>query len=164
MTIAVTSASGQLGAEIIRALQAQGETVVGLARTPEKTKGLNIEIRPGDYADPVQLEVSLEGIDRVVLVSGNGEPAARIDLHLNVITAARAAGVKRIVYTSVQGAEIGTAFSPIVDSNRQTEADLRASGMDRVIGRNGIHIEPDVEYIDSYREIGESANGTGDGR
>ena len=33
-----------------------------------------------------------------------------------------------------------------------------------VIGRSGIHIEPDVEYIDSYRKAGEIANRAGDGK
>ncbi|MEP3329621.1 SDR family oxidoreductase [Sedimentitalea sp.] len=164
MTIAVTAVSGQLGAAIARVLVARGETVIGLARTPEKVTDLKIEIRPGDYANLAQLEVSLAGVDRLLLVSGNGDPAARIDQHRTVIEAARAAGVQRIVYTSVQGAETGTAFSPVVDSNRQTEADIRNSGMDWVIGRNGIYIEPDIEYIDSYRKAGEIANCAGKGR
>lgn len=164
MIIAVTAVSGHLGATIASALTAQGETVIGLARTPENVTGLNIEIRPGDYADRALFEASLQGVDRLLLVSGNGDPAARIDQHRNVIAAAKAVGVERIVYTSVQGAENGTAFSPVVDSNRQTEADIRASGMDWVIGRNGIYIEPDIEYIDSYRKAGEIANCAGNGR
>jgi len=35
---------------------------------------------------------------------------------------------------------------------------------DRVIGRNGIHIEPDLDDIDTYRKAGEIANCAGDGR
>ena len=78
--------------------------------------------------------------------------------------AARATGVRKIVYTSVQGAEEGTAFSPVIQSNRQTEADIRESGLDWVIGRNGIYIEPDVEYIENYRKAGQIANCAGEGR
>ena len=74
------------------------------------------------------------------------------------------AGVKKIVYTRVQGAEVGTTFSPIIQSNRKTEEDIRTSGLDWAIGRNGIYIEPDVEYIDTYRKNGEIANCAGDGR
>ena len=91
-------------------------------------------------------------------------PDARIGQHRNVINAAKAAGVRKIVYTSVQGADEGTSFSPIIQSNRQTEADVRDSGLDWVIGRNGIYIEPDVEYIETYRKAGEIANCAGDGR
>ena len=164
MIIAVTAISGHLGAAIASELTKRGDAVIGLARTPENVTGLNIEARPGDYADRAQLESSLEGVDRLLLVSGNGDPAARIDQHRNVIAAAKAVGVERIVYTSVQGPETGTAFAPVVDSNRKTEADIRASGLDWVIGRNGIYIEPDIEYIDSYRKAGEIANCAGDGR
>ena len=57
------------------------------------------------------------------------QPDARIGQHRNVIEAAKSVGVKKIVYTSIQGPEQGTSFSPIVQSNRQTEADIRASGL-----------------------------------
>jgi NAD(P)H dehydrogenase (quinone) len=47
-----------------------------------------------------------------------------------------------------------------VRSNRQTEEDVKASGLEWVIGRNGIYIEPDVEYAPKYVERGEIANPT----
>ena len=166
MTIAVTAVSGQLGSAVVRALArlGTGETVVGLARTPEHVTGLDIEVRPGDYADPARLEDALGGVDSLLLVSGNESPDRRIEQHRNVLRAARAAGVSKVVYTSVQGAEHGTAFSPVVQSNRQTEADVRASGLEWAIGRNGIYIEPDIESIDAYVAEGFVANSAGDGR
>jgi len=166
MTIAVTAVTGQLGASIAKALVAANsdKSIIGLARTPAKAKDLGIEVRPGDYADTKLLKSSLNGVDTLLLVSGNAAPEDRIAQHRNVINTANAAGVKKIVYTSVQGAEEGTAFSAVVQSNRQTEVDVRASGLDWVIARNGIYIEPDIEYIDSYREAGEIANSAGEGR
>lgn len=166
MTIAVTAVSGSLGREIAQALSrlSAGEPIIGLARSSDKAKDLDIEVRPGDYADREQLTKSLVGIDSLLLVSGMAPPDERIGQHRNVLNAARSAGVSKIVYTSIQGAEEGTDFSPVVRSNRQTEADIRASGLDWVIGRNGIYIEPDVEYIENYKARGEIANCAGNGK
>ncbi len=166
MKIAVTAASGQLGKEILRASVAllPKDDVIGLARTPDKAKDLGIEIRPGDYNDQSTLETSLKSVDTLLLVSGMDAPDKRIEQHRNVINAAKNSGVKKIVYTSVQGAEENTAFSPIIQSNRQTEQDLINSGLDWVIGRNGIYIEPDIEYIESYKKAGGISNCAGDGK
>ena len=165
MNVAVTAASGQLGSQVVKAVLnvVPRANVVGLARTPDKADHLGIEIRPGDYNEKDILEESLQSVDAVLLVSGMDAPERRIQQHRNVIEAARSAGVSKIVYTSVQGAEEATAFSPIVQSNRQTEEDVRRSGLDWVIGRNGIYIEPDVEYVETYKEAGGIANCAGDG-
>ncbi|WP_216700255.1 hypothetical protein [[Leptolyngbya] sp. PCC 7376] len=71
---------------------------------------------------------------------------------------------RQIVYTSVQGAEEDTVFSPVIQSNRQTEEDVRNSGMNWAIGRNGIYIEPDIEYIETYKKLGGISNCAGDGK
>lgn len=166
MTFAVTAVTGQLGRAIAQSLidKVGHEQVIGLARSPEKAADLGIDTRPGDYDRRDQLETSLKGVDALVLVSGMAPPDERIGQHRNVIEAAKAAGVQRIVYTSIQGPETGTPFSPIVQSNRRTETDIRASRLGWAIGRNGIYIEPDIAYIDSYRARGEVANSAGDGR
>lgn len=143
MNIAITAASGKLGSEIANATVSivGKENVVGLTRTQSKAAHLGIKILPGDYNESADLERSLKSIDAVLLVSGMDAPEKRIEQHRNVIQAAKNAGVKKIVYTSVQGAEEGTAFSPVIQSNRQTEQDIRESGLDWAIGRNGIYID-----------------------
>lgn len=164
--VAVTAASGKLGSEIVKAaIEVVGrDSVVGLARTPSNASSLGVEVRPGDYTRPDDLTESLAGIDAVLLVSGMDAPDKRIGQHRNVIESAKSAGVRKIVYTSIQGAEADTAFSPIVQSNRGTESDVRASGLEWVIGRNGIYIEPDIEYLDKYKAAGEIANCAGEGK
>ena len=165
-TYAVTAVSGQLGRAIAEKLVTLpgGAPVIGLARTPAKASDLGIELRPGDYDQPGQLQTSLAGVDALVIISGMAPPDDRIQQHRNVIDAARAAGVQKLVYTSIIGPEAGTRFSPVVQSNRQTEEDIRASGLDWAIGRNGIYIEPDIEYIDGYKARGEIANSAGTGK
>lgn len=165
-TIAVTAASGHLGSAIVHAMVdiVGKDNVIGLARTPSKAESLDVEIRPGDYTVRHELTKSLHGVDSLLLVSGMDAPEKRIGQHRNVIEAAKDAGVRKIVYTSIQGAEEGTAFSPIVQSNRQTEKDVQGSGLKWAIGRNGIYIEPDIEYIETYAQRGEIANCAGDAK
>lgn len=166
ITVAITAVSAQLGGAIARNLikSAGGEPIVGLARTPANAQDLGIETRPGDYGQPERLRTSLAGVDTFFLVSSMDAPDARVQQRRDVIEAPKAAGVQEIVYTSIQDAETGTAFSPVVHSNRQTEADLRASSLAYAIGRNGIYIEPDVDYIDSYKTRGEIANSADAGK
>jgi len=164
--IAVTSASGKLGSAITKQLiQSLGtENIIAVARTPAKAEHLGAEVRKGDYNSRAQFDDALKGVDVVMLLSGMDAPEKRIGQHRNVIEAAKANGVQKIVYTSIVGAEEGTAFSPVVQSNRQTEADIRNSGLDFVIGRNGIYIEPDLEYLNTYVQEGEIRNCAGEGK
>ena len=166
MKIAVTSANGQLGTSIIKQLIRENgnENVIGIARTPEKAKHLEIEVRKGDYNYREEFDLALKGVDKVILLSGMDAPDKRIQQHRNVIEAAKQNGASKIVYTSIVGDEENTAFSPVVQSNRQTEQDVRESGLKWVIGRNGIYIEPDLEYLDHYIEEGEIRNCAGEGR
>lgn len=160
MKLAITAASGQLGQEVVKTIKTMSsdDEVIGLARTPEKAKNSGIEVRPGDYNNREMLEKSLQGVDVLLLISGMDLPSKRIAQHRNVIEAAKNKGIKKIVYTSIQGAEQGNDFSPIVKSNRQTEEDIINSGLDWVIGRNGLYIEPDIEYIQTYKKQGSIRN------
>lgn len=160
MKIAVTAASGELGSAIIRKLleEIPKEQVVGLARTPKNAGDLGVEIRPGDYNHKTALIDSLSGIDAVLLVSGMDAPDKRIIQHQNVISAAKEAGVGKIVYTSIFGEEGDTSFTPIIASNRRTEEDIKNSGLQWAIGRNGLYIEPDLEYMDNYLKAGKISN------
>lgn len=166
MKIAVTTASGQLGSSIIKHLKATfgRENTIGIARTPEKAKHLGIEIRKGDYNSKEDFIVALKDIDAVLLISGMDHPEKRIHQHRNVIDAAKDNHVRKIIYTSIFGAEEGNAFSPVVASNRQTESDIKNSGLQWAIGRNGIYIEPDLEYLDTYKKEGGIINCAADGR
>jgi NAD(P)H dehydrogenase (quinone) len=165
MNIAVTTASGGLGSAIISQLlkEVPKNQVIGLARSPEKAEFLGVEIRKGDYNNLDDLLLSLTGVDVVLLVSGRDGPDKRIGQHQNVINAAKESGVRKIVYTSIFGEVTDTTFSPIIASNRQTEEDIKQSGLEWAIGRNGLYIEPDVEYIETYKKDGKIANCAADG-
>lgn len=165
MKIAVTAASGSLGSEIITTLKHEigKENVIGIARTIEKAAHLGIEIRKGDYNNQIDFEKALKDVDVVLIVSGMDAPDKRIIQHRNIINAAKVAGVRKIVYSSIIGKAGVSTFDVIVNSNRQTEKDIMESGLQWSIGRNGLYIEPDIEYIDKYQEFGEIANCAADG-
>lgn len=166
MKYAVTAASGQLGAAIVKALtQIVGATaVVGIARTPNKARHLGVEIRKADYNSLTEFTEALKGVNRLVIVSGMDAPEKRILQHRNIIQAAKENGLDKLVYTSIVGDEHKNAFAPIVQSNRATEADVRASGITFAIGRNGIYIDPDLAYVKQYVVDGGIKNCAGEGR
>lgn len=166
MKIAVTAASGNLGSAIINKLKQEigTENIIGIARTTEKANFLGVEIRKGDYNNKEDFDIALKGVDALLLISGMDHPDKRIQQHQNIIEAAKENGVQKIVYTSIFGAEKGNAFSPIVASNRQTEEDIKSSGLQWAIGRNGIYIEPDLEYLENYKNDGSIINCAADGK
>ncbi|MBT7996193.1 MAG: SDR family oxidoreductase [Bacteroidetes bacterium] len=166
MKIAVTAANGQLGSSIVNELIKEiGEkNVIGIVRSPEKANHLGVEIRKGDYNNRDDFNAALKDVDRLILISGMDDPQKRIQQHRNVIEAAKQNGVIKIVYTSIVGDEFKNAFSPVVQSNRQTEKDIQNSGLEWSIGRNGIYIEPDLEYIETYLKDGEIRNCAGSGK
>jgi NAD(P)H dehydrogenase (quinone) len=83
-----------------------------------------------------------------------------------VIAAARNAGVRRVLFTSVigNGQEMDTFFGATQRVNRQTEADLQASGLEWLIGRNGLYLELDLVQIRKAQETGIYSNPAGEGR
>lgn len=166
MKIAVTASSGSLGKAVVKRLirDVGAENVIGIARTPEKASDLGIEIRKGDYEYQSEFVEAFSDVDVALLISSRAEPERRILQHRNVIAAAKTAGVKKLVYTSIIGDETKTSFGPIVYGNRETEKILKDSGLVWAIGRNGLYIEPDLEYVEKYAESGEIANSAGDGK
>ena len=82
MTIAVTAASGQLGAAIVRAVQALDDDreVIGLARTPANAADLGVEVRPGDYSDVAPLTESLAGVDAIIHAGDMGPYRLVLDM------------------------------------------------------------------------------------
>lgn len=139
-TIALTGATGQLGRLAVTALQrrAPGARLVALVRDPGKAADLGIEARPFDYAQPQALAAQLAGVDVLVLISSS-DFNDRAGQHRNVIAAAKAAGVGRVVYTSILRAD--NSPLKLAADHRATEATLAASGLPHTVLRNGWYTE-----------------------
>ena len=121
MTIAVTGATGQLGRLVIEGLKEKGAEAIALVRDPAKADGMGVPARKADYDQPDTLAPALEGVDTLLLISGS-EIGQRARQHKAVIDAAKTAGVKRIVYTSLLNAPTSTLS--LADEHRATEAML----------------------------------------
>ncbi len=143
MTFAVTGSTGPFGRTAVETLLAHGvapSDVVALARSPHKAADLaerGAVVREGDYDRPETLGPALAGVDRLLLVSGS-EIGNRVTQHTAVIDAAVAAGVGRIVYTSVAHADGTHLLTP---EHRATELALEASGVPFSVLRNGLYTE-----------------------
>ncbi|MEB2347732.1 MAG: SDR family oxidoreductase [Comamonadaceae bacterium] len=140
MNIAITAATGQLGRLVIEGLRARlpAERLVALARTPAKATDLGVPVREADYDRPGTLEPALAGIDTLLMISGS-EVGRRVPQHRNVIAAARRAGVRHIVYTSLLHADRSTLG--LAPEHVETEAMLKASGLAVTLLRNGWYTE-----------------------
>jgi NAD(P)H dehydrogenase (quinone) len=166
MKVAITTASGRLGRAIAQQLSRKigSENVIGIARTPAKVSNLGMVVRKGDYDNPEDFVKAFQGVDVAIVVSSMAPPEVRIGQHRNVIEGAKTAGVRKIIYTSIFGNEGKCAFDVIIGSNRQTEADIRQSGLQWIIGRNGLYIDADLEAIGEYRTAGGIVNCAAGGR
>jgi len=140
MTIAITAATGQLGRLVIDKLKARVDPsqIVALARTPAKGADLGVPVREADYARPETLQSALQRVETLLLISSS-EVGQRAQQHRNVIEAAKAASVRRIVYTSLLHADVSSLS--LADEHRATEADLAASGIAHTLLRHGWYTE-----------------------
>lgn len=162
MTIAITGATGALGRHAIAALKrrAPGTRLVALVRDPAKAADLGIEAREADYTKPEKLAAALNGVETLALISSN-DFNDRAGQHRNVIDAAKKAGVKRIVYTSIlKGFDSGMWLAL---DHQATEKALAASGVSHTILRNGWYTENYTGALKASVEHGAiiGASGTG---
>lgn len=158
-TIAITGATGQLGRLAIAALKAKGEKPIALARSPEKAADLGVETRAFDYtsADPA----ALSGVDVLVLISSN-DFNDRAGQHKNAIAAAKAAGVGRVVYTSILKGDASPMI--LAQDHIATEEALRASGLPFTILRNGWYVENYLGALGAALQYGAMIGASAEGR
>jgi NAD(P)H dehydrogenase (quinone) len=139
----VTGASGQLGRLVLDTLleAIDARQIVALVRDPAKMADYasrGVVVRRFDYGDPASLSPALDGVDRLLLISGN-ELGQRVAQHRAVIEAAKAAGIGFLAYTSILHAD--TSPIGLAGEHRETEALIAASGLSHALLRNGWYNE-----------------------
>jgi dihydroflavonol-4-reductase len=112
MKALVTGATGFIGGNVARELIRQGYEVKALVRKDSRLKylgGNNLELIEGDLLDPASLEKALEGCDYLFHVAAvytfwARDPKLIYETNVrgteNIMKAAKAGGIKKIVYTS----------------------------------------------------------------
>jgi len=102
--VLVTGASGKTGRAIIRALTCRGETVRALVHRPKQATALQElgaqEVVVSDLRDLTTMMSAARGVQAIYHICPNVHPD-EVAVGENVITAAQAAGVERLVYHSV---------------------------------------------------------------
>ena len=142
--ILIVGITGVLGHETARQLLSAGHPVRGLTRTPDKAedlKQLGAEIVQGDLIDGESLRKACQGVEAVLACAhqlmGTGKyksEAVDDEGHRSLIDAAKAAGVKHFVYTSIQHASPNHP-SDFFRAKAKLEHYLKASGLSYTILR-----------------------------
>lgn len=162
----VTGASGQLGRLVIDGLlkstpAAKIAATVRNANAGASLREKGIDVHVADYEQPQSLDKAFAGVDRLLLISSS-EVGRRVAQHLNVIAAAKRAGVKLFVYTSLLHAD--TSPLALAEEHRQTEIAIRDAGLPYVLLRNGWYTENYAGFIPAALEHGVLLGSAGDGR
>jgi len=107
----VTGANGNLGGLVVQHLlrMVGPEGFVAGTRDPSspfarELAAKGVAVRRADFDDPASLPAAFDGVEAALFISTYAPNAARPRQNLNAIEAAKAAGVKRLAYTSFAGA------------------------------------------------------------
>jgi uncharacterized protein YbjT (DUF2867 family) len=137
--ILIAGATGRQGGAVLRHLRRYGQAVRALTRHSQKAeelRSLGAEIFEGDLTDRASIEKALDGITKMFLVTTPYEAGidAEIKQGIGAVDAAKAAGVKHLVYSSVGSAHRNTGI-PHFESKWKIEQHIRELGLTSTILR-----------------------------
>ena len=157
MKLVLTGATGFVGRALLDRALANGDEVVALARQPQEPRD-GVEWIAGDLANRAALTRLLADAEAVIHVAGVVNAPDRAGFEqgnvigtLNLIEAARAAGVSRFVFVSSLSAREAT-LSEYGASKARAERLVMASGLDWTIVRPPAVYGPhNREMLDLFR-------------
>lgn len=153
MKVLVTGGTGMVGSQVVGELLKRGATVSVLTRDASKVQQLpsGVEGLVGDLAKPETVRRVFKGVDGVFLVNTVSETEAHEGLM--GVAGARLAGVKRLVYLSVQELE-GASYLPHFGSKVGVEHAVRTSGIPWTILRPNNFYQNDYWFKDVLLQHG----------
>ena len=132
--ILVIGGRSKVGSALLELLSARGEQVRALVRDHEQADApaKGADAVTGDLASRESLLRAMSGVEKVFLLSSPHPDA--VQWHRNAIDAAREAGVRLLVRSSILGAD-GDSPAEFVSAHTESDRCLEQSGLDYVILR-----------------------------
>ncbi|MCY3864546.1 MAG: complex I NDUFA9 subunit family protein [Chloroflexi bacterium] len=165
MTILVTGAAGYLGNQTVKRLVADERPVRALVRHKAKAAirlreiADRIEIVEGDVTRPASLKPALAGVDAVIHYvaiamekGGQTYEAVNYQGTVNVLRAAEAAGVRRFINMSQNGASSDLPYRFLASKGAAQEA-VAASDLDWTALRPSAIFGPQDEFFNSFARL-----------
>lgn len=156
-TVLVTGATGRQGGAVIRNMLLKGWKLRALTRNPgghqaQSLARRGVEVVQGDLEEPASIARAIQGVYGVYSVQDFWAVGARREIQQgkNLAAAAKKAGARHFVYSSVGGAERNTGI-PHWESKWQVEQTIRDLGLPATIIRPAAFME--MYYIDQV-EVG----------
>jgi NAD(P)H dehydrogenase (quinone) len=170
-TLLVTGAAGQLGQRVIHHLLETYEVapgrIIAATRSPEKLASLaakGVVTRKADFDDAASLSAAFAGVDRLLIISTDALAVSgqRLAQHKAAVAAAKQAGVKHILYTSMPAPDNSlVTFAP---DHLGTENAVKASGIGHTILRDAWYFDNYLMGLPHSLEAGKWYTATGKGR
>jgi uncharacterized protein YbjT (DUF2867 family) len=147
MTILVTGSTGTIGTQVLAFLYGNGADVRALTRAPEKAQSpAGVTAVQGDLSDIDSVRAALDGVSTLFLLAPNAPD--ELTQAMLTLYAARAAGVKGIVYLSVFKGE-AYADVPHFASKMTVERMIHAADLPVTILRPAYFIQNDLRQKDA---------------
>jgi NAD(P)H dehydrogenase (quinone) len=150
MKLLVTGATGKLGTRVVETLlkTVPANQLAVSVRNVEKAEGFRtrgVEVRQGDFDRPETLDTAFAGINRLLIISADGDNETRIRQHTNAVAAAKRTGVKFIAYTSIANAKESKNF--LAPTHQATEEAILKTGIPYSFLRNNWYLENEISSI-----------------
>lgn len=170
-TLLVTGASGQLGRLVLDSLLASGKiapsSIIATSRNTAKLSDYaakGVVVRAADFDNPASLDVAFAGAGKILIISTDvlDTPGKRLAQHKAAVAAAKKAGAKHILYTSIpQPDDSLVTFAP---DHVGTEEIIKATGVPYTILRDGWYAENLFMALPHALQTGSWYTSTGEGR